>query len=49
MDIFDLSYKKFGKKVDDILSNMSPKELLQELKDNGLEVNRKEAQDEQSR
>ena len=42
MDIFDLSYKKFEKKVDNILNNISPEELLQELKDNGLEVNRKE-------
>ena len=42
MDIFDLSYKKFKKKVDNILDNISPEELLQELKENGLEVNRKE-------
>ena len=42
MDIFDLNYKKFEKKVDNILDNMTQEELLQELKDNGLEANRKE-------
>lgn len=36
MDIFDLSFEEFEKKVDSILDDMSSEELLQELIKNGL-------------
>lgn len=38
MDIFDLSFEQFEKRVDEILNNISQEELLQELVDNGLIV-----------
>lgn len=38
MDIFDLSFDEFNKKVDSILNEFSAEDLLQELIDNGLIV-----------
>lgn len=38
MDIFDLSFEEFEKRVDEILENITEEELLQELIENGLMV-----------
>lgn len=36
MDIFDLDIKEFENKIDELLENMTDKELLKELQENGL-------------
>ena len=36
MDIFDLYIKEFEKEIDKLLENMTDKELLKELQENGL-------------
>ena len=38
MDIFDLPIEEFKKELNKIFSNITPKELLQELIECGLEV-----------
>lgn len=38
MDLFDLEFEEFEKRVDNILSSVSEEELLQELIENGLEA-----------
>ena len=36
MDIFDLDIKEFENKIDELLENITDKELLKELQENGL-------------
>jgi len=38
MDIFDLSFEEFEKRIDSILETITAEELLQELIENGLET-----------
>ena len=38
MDIFKLELKEFDKKLDEIFADTNKEELLQELKDCGLEI-----------
>ena len=39
MDIFDLSVEEFENRIDELLENIDPEELLKKLISNGLEVN----------
>ena len=42
MNLFDLPMKEFDKKIDEIFNQYTSKELLEELKKCGLEVNKDE-------